>query len=749
MQPDPEFRGRVGKTHKDSIPDWSGPVAPKPGAPNVVVIVLDDMGFSDLGCYGSEISTPRIDRLAARGLRYSNFHVTAMCSPTRACLVTGRNAHSVGVGAIAEWSSGYPAYRGQLSTNAATIAEILSAQGYGTYAIGKWHLTNLGNYTTAGPHDSWPLGRGFSRWYGFLGGFTDQWAPDLHRDNQPIRTPPVPGYHLTGDLIDHAIEHVRDHVADAPRRPFLLYLALGAPHWPHHVPKPFIERCKGRYDAGWDEIRAARLRKQKAEGIVPPDTGLAPRNPGVKAWTDVAADERAVSVRLQETYAAFVEHTDSEIGRLVDYLADVGQLDNTLLVLLSDNGASGEGGPAGAINIRRHTQYEPETTAFALERLEAVGSDDAFNHYPMGWAQVSNTPLKWYKKNTYGGGIRAPLIVHWPKRIAGGGAVRGQYHHVIDVLPTVLEELGIAAPGSYRGIEQIPLHGESFAYTFDQPDAPTRKQTQIFELVGDRAMWRDGWKAVARHIKGEDFDQDRWELFKLDEDFAELRNRADDHPALLRELIALWWAEAEKFGVLPLDDREGERAFEWLRNNPRSRYEYRPGMARVDRQLTPPVTDRGYRIAAFFNASPVASSGPILVWGSRFGGCSLRAENGEIVFHYACTETSGHTLRCRLGADTRCMEVRVERIAKGRANLSLASDGIARCSVLDVRTWGTFGLSSGLTCGWSNVTVPGVIDRSNDFVGPLDKVVVTLDAQADEPAPEQGEAAYRAVAAEQ
>ena len=596
------FLGAIGSTYRNSEPWWPQPASPPHGAPNIVFIVLDDVGFSDLGCYGSEIATPRIDTLAERGLRYSNFHVTSMCSPTRACLLTGRNAHAVGMGIIAEWSSGFPGYRGRVTRRAATVPEILSDHAYSTYAVGKWHLTNIADYGSAGPTGDWPIGRGFSRWYGFHGALTDQWNPELYQDNRPIHFVPAPGYHLSGDLVDHAIMDIRDHVTSAPHRPFFTYLAFGACHWPHHVPRDYIERQRGRYDAGWDEIRRARLVRQVELGVVPNSTKLAPRNPGVEAWSAVSPDVRRLSVRLQETYAAFMEHTDTQIGRFVDYLASIGRLDDTLIVLLSDNGASAEGGPTGAINLRKHMVYEQESPEVGLARLDDIGGEYSFNHYPIGWAQVSNTPLKWYKKNTHGGGIRAPLIVHWPKQITAAGQIRTQYHHVVDLAPTVYDILNLEFPTQYRGAVQMPIHGISMAYTFDQAHAPTRKTTQHFELMGDRAIWHRGWKAVAHHSKGADFDADSWELYHLDTDFAEIENLAQREPHRLTKLVELWWAEAGKYGVLPLDDRDWERAAARLRMNATTRYEFFGDMARIDRLAAPDISDRAYSITAEFES---------------------------------------------------------------------------------------------------------------------------------------------------
>ncbi len=505
------FKGSIGRTYQDSQPWWPDELPARKGAPNIVIIVLDDVGFADLGCYGSEIATPCMDRLARNGVRYSNFHVTSMCSPTRAGLFTGRNAHAVGMGIIAEWSSGYPGYRGQVTAQAATIPEVLRDYAYGTYAVGKWHLTNIAHYGAAGPQDNWPLGRGFSRWYGFHGALTDQWNPELYQDNRPIHLHPGEAYHLSADLVDHAIGDIRDHKTSAPHRPFLLYLAFGACHFPHHVPRQFIEKYRGRYDIGWDAVRATRLERQHKLGIVPAGTGLAPL--------------RRLCARLQETYAAFLEHTDAQIGRLIEYLDSLGNLEDTLIVLLSDNGASPEGGPTGAFNLRKHMVYEEESPETGLSRLDDIGGDLAFNHYPTGWAQASNTPLKWYKKDTHGGGIRAPLIIHWPQGISARNAIRAQFHHVVDIAPTLYELVAVEAPTQYRGAPQMPLHGTSMAYTFEA-DVPTRKEIQHFEMLGDRAIWHRGWKAVARHPKGTDFDADQWELYHLDDDFAELNDLA-------------------------------------------------------------------------------------------------------------------------------------------------------------------------------------------------------------------------------
>lgn len=698
-----DFRGRIGRTYRDSQPWWPDKATAPAKAPNIVFVVLDDVGFSDIGCYGSEIATPRMDALAEQGTRYSNFHVTSMCSPTRACLLTGRNAHAVGVGIIAEWSSGYPGYSGQVSPTAATIPEVLGSHAYASYAIGKWHLTNIADYGSAGPHDNWPIGKGFTRWYGFHGALTDQWNPELCQDNRPIRLEKTGAdYHLSTDLVDHAIGDVRDHLSSAQANPFFLYLAFGACHWPHHVPRQYIDKYKGRYVGGWDGIRAERLKKQIALGVVPPNTTLAPLNPGVKPWSELPDDHRTLFRRLQETYAGFLEHTDSEIGRLVDYLEAVGQLDNTLFVLMSDNGASAEGGPTGAINLRKHMVYEPESPEFGVANIDKIGTEMAYNHYPTGWAQVSNTPLKWYKKGNHGGGVRAPFIVHWPGHIADVGAIRHQFHHVIDVAPTIYELLEIEAPTVHRGIPQIPVHGVSMAYTLESPDVATRKHTQMFELLGDRAIWHEGWKAVARHPKGSDFETDVWELYNLAEDYSEINDLSSSRPDKLKEMVNLWWDEAQKYGALPLDDRDWERAAERLAMNPENHYEFFGDMARIDRLTSPDITDRSYTVKAEFGRpSEGPLEGVILAWGSHFGGFVLYVADGQVCYEYVYSESVTHTLRAPFAptSEASVVELHFEKDGKNAGVASLALDGVPAGSIAIPRTWPTHGTTAGLNCG--------------------------------------------------
>lgn len=668
--------------------------------PNVVVLLLDDLGFADLGCYGAEISTPAIDRLAAGGIRYTNFHTTAMCSPTRASLLTGRQHHSVGMGIITEWSTEHPGYTGRITRRAATMAEMLGEHGYGTYAVGKWHIMPQGDASPAGPFDDWPLKRGFDRWYGFHGALADQWRPELFEDNHVVETPDDPGYHLTADLVDRSIDYLSDHEVNTPERPFFLYLATGAPHWPHQAPAEFIARYRGRYDRGWDVVRQERLERQGALGLVPERTELAPRNDGVAPWDELDPDRQRLFARMQEVYAAFVEHTDAQIGRLVEHLEVRGALDNTVIVLLSDNGASPEGGPDGAVNARKELVYEKENIDVKLASMAELGSDRTYNHYPWGWAQASNTPLKWYKKDVHGGGVRDPLIVHWPQRIKAGGSLRTQYHHVVDVLPTVLELVDVDIPEEYHGVPQMPVHGTSMVYTLDESSTPTRKKSQYFELLGDRALWRDGWKAVTRHTKGVPFDSDVWELYHLDEDFSEVRDLAEQHPDVLQDLVAQWWREAAANHVLPLDDREYERAAEGIAARARASTVLLPGMARLDRYHVPDITDRSYLITADVDVPPGAT-GVLLSVGSRFGGLVLHLEDGHLVFEYLYDTSTRWRLVSSKPIPQTCHELGVQfhRTGPHRGTATLRVDGEAVAEIAIPRTWPVAGLAGGLHCG--------------------------------------------------
>jgi arylsulfatase A-like enzyme len=635
----PDFQGVIGHSFRTSTP-WAPPNATPPdNAPNIVFVVLDDVGFAHLGCYGSNIQTPHLDRLAAGGRRYNNFHTASMCSPTRASLLTGRNHHAAGMGTIVEWCTGYPGYQGQLTPQVATLAEMLRPHGYNSFALGKWHLTRQRDCTAAGPFDQWPLGRGFDRFYGFLNALMDQWNPELTRDNQCAPTPRTPGYHLTEDLIDNAIGFIRDQQAAAPGKPFFSYVAMGACHSPHHAPQRNIDKYKGQFDCGWDETRRRWLERQRELGIVPADTELTPLNPLVTPWAELTPDQQRLCARMQEVFAGFLDHTDEQIGRLIDYLEQRGLMHNTLFVVLSDNGASDEGGAFGDANIRNHYLFMDESLDDKIAKMDLLGSEHFNNHYPRGWGHAGNTPLKWFKMDTHGGGIRDPLIVHWPARIREGGQISPQFLHCSDIVPTILEAVGVVAPSVFKGMPQRPIDGRSMVYTFEDALAKPATRVQYFEMNGDRGIWCDGWKAVTRHEKGGDFEQDRWELYHVELDFSENKDLAATHPEKLQELIALWWSEAERHQVLPLDDRDRERSLRGFRPRQRTRIAFEQGANRLDRGALPQIGNRSYSITADVEMT-AQTEGVILAQGDRFGGFVLFVQNQRLVHEYVASRRS-------------------------------------------------------------------------------------------------------------
>lgn len=638
--PDTDFQGTIGATWQESRPWWPEPVKARPDAPNVVLVLYDDVGFGSFGCYGSEIATPTMDALARDGLRYNNFHVTPLCSPTRASLLTGRNHHSVGMAFLANADSGFPGTRGHVSKQAATLAEMLKSSGYNTMCVGKWHIAPIDQTSAAGPYDQWPLGRGFERFYGFLDALTDHFYPDLVHDNHRVDPPKTPeeGYHLTDDLVDHAIGFVRDQVSASGEKPFFAYLAFGAAHCPHQAPQSFLDKYRGSYDEGWDVIRERRYRRQLAEGVIPPGTELAPRNQGVEPWDSLSADEKLVSARLQEAFAAMVDHTDHQLGRFVDYLKEIGKFDNTIFVVLADNGASQEGGAGGSTNIVAYENGNQPDLAYNLARLDQIGGPRSQTNYPHGWAQVGNTPLRRYKQNTHAGGVRAPLIVSWRDGLKARGDVRNQFHHVIDVTPTILDLAGIKPPKVYNGVPQMPVHGVSMRYSFEDAAAPTRRETQYFEMFTHRAIWHDGWKAVSFHQRGNTYDQDRWELFNLDEDFSECKDLAAHYPDKLQNLVGRWWAEAGRFGVLPLDDRGfPERAVRYQTpGSPRlrTRLVLYPGMSRIPSGAAPLMINRSFRITARLAEGTQAPEGVVVSLGDLSGGFTMYVQAGRLCFEY-------------------------------------------------------------------------------------------------------------------
>lgn len=548
------FAGTVQKTTADSTPAPMGVPQARPGSPNVIFAVLDDVGFADLGAYGSEISTPNIDALAKAGLRYNNFHTHAICSTTRAALLTGRFAHAVGMKDLAGTDGGYPNSRGRITSAAATIAQILQASGHATYGIGKWHLVPGEDMSPSRPRTHWPLQKGFDRYYGFLSGWVDQFHPSLIEDNHSLTTPDRPDYHFTEDIVDRTIGYLREGQAAGTGRPFFMYFATGAAHAPIQVPPAYIDKYKNTYGKGWDVIRADRFARQKQLGLIPADTVMPPRNDGDRAWADLSADEQRVFARYMAVYAAFIEHTDVQIGRLIRYLKDSGQFDNTIIFLISDNGAAPEAGPEGAFTSPYGGRL---SIAESLARLDDLGTERSEALYQRAWAMAGVAPFKKYKLSMQLGGVRDPLIVSWPKGIAAteNGGVRSQFIHVIDLTPTVLDVTGVEPPTMFQGVPQMPMHGKSILRTLGDARAPNPRNTQVFELRGERAIYDHGWRAVSVHVPGTPYEQDAWELYDVSRDFAEANNVASKYPDKLKALQDLWWSEARKYGVLPLTAR--------------------------------------------------------------------------------------------------------------------------------------------------------------------------------------------------
>jgi arylsulfatase len=656
------FQGVIDVYVSKSTPDW-GPyaqaIAPD-GAPNILYIVLDDVGFSAMEPFGGMIETPNINRIASSGAVYANFHTTALCSPTRSCLLTGRNHTTNSMASITEAAAGFPNSSGHIPFECGNIAEVLGERGWNTYAVGKWHLTPEDEMNLASVRRQWPLGRGFERFYGFLGAETNQWYPDLVHDNHPVEQPSTPeeGYHFTTDITDHALSFIRDAKAVAPEKPFFLYYCPGACHAPHHAPKEWADKYKGKFDMGYEAYRELVFERQKKMGILPEHAELSPINPyadehsvsgekgwpeldTVRPWDALSDDEKRLFSRMAEVYAGFCSHADNEIGRLLDYLEESGQLDNTMIVLVSDNGASGEGGPNGSVNENKFFNEVPDTIEENLKYLDVLGSPLTYNHYPTGWACAFNTPFKlWKRYANWEGGTADPMIVSWPARLTQPG-VRHQYTHAIDIVPTMYECLGIEPPETLKGYTQHPLEGVSFASTFADPNAKTGKTTQFYYMGGTAAIWHDGWKAASVTPSAPDawaeYGTQRWELFDTVNDPTECHDVAVEHPEKLQELIAMWWAQAGQYHALPLEDRGVLQILLTERPQiakPRDRYVFYPGCSEVPESVAPNLRSRSYTIAVEADIQTPDAGGVLFAHGARFGGHALYLKDGKLKYVY-------------------------------------------------------------------------------------------------------------------
>ena len=648
------FKGKIELDVRDSVPDWgpySPPKAPE-DAPNVLFILYDDTGLSAWSPFGGGINMPTAQKLADNGLVYSQWHTTAICSPTRSTCLTGRNHHLNGFACIAEATTGYPGQHGRLPAQCATVGHILQDAGWSTFWVGKNHNVPEQDNAPGGFKGTWPLQQGFDRFYGFLGGETSQYFPDLVEDNHFIDQPYLPdeGYHLSKDLTDQAIRMIRDNKASNPSKPWYMWFCPGANHAPHQAPPEYIDKYKGKFDDGYEAYREWVLKRMIEKGVIPEGTKLTELNPmadvaipadQVRPWDTLNDQEKKLFARMAEVWAGFSEYTDAQIGRLIDYLEESGQLENTLVIYAADNGTSGEGSPNGSVNENKLFNTYPDDLQENLSMIDKLGGPDCYNHFPTGWAVAFSTPFKMFKRySEYSGGTCDPLIISWPKGIKARGEIRHQYHHSTDIVPTILDVCGLEMPDTYRGVKQYPLSGVSMRYSFDaDPDGPTQKKRQYFEMMGTRGIWEDGWRASAVHAPmtgAGHFDEDEWELYHVDEDRSESTNVADKYPEMLEHLKQVWMDEARKNLVLPLDDRTAVEILTTERPStepPRERYIYYPDTTAVPEGVAANVRGRSYKILADVEVGDDCS-GVIFAHGSRFGGHSLFIHDQKLYYVY-------------------------------------------------------------------------------------------------------------------
>lgn len=762
------FKGRVEVDIRDSVPDWDPfiqPQAPE-GAPNVLMIVWDDVGYGAMDVFGGPIETPTMRRIAEAGIRYSNFHTTALCSPTRSSLITGRNATSNNMACIVEGAAGFPGFSARIPFENGTIAEVLSEKGWSTFAVGKWHLTPGEESDLSAWKGRWPLGRGFERFYGFLGGETNQWYPDLVYDNHPVEQPSKPeeGYHLSKDLADKAIRFVRDSKAVAPDKPWMMYFCPGCAHAPHHVFQEWADKYQGRFDEGYEAIRARVLENQKRLGLMPRDAELSPINPHgepqatgpegqpwpqldfVKPWDSLTADEKRLFSRMAEVYAGFVSYTDAQIGRVIDYLEESEQLDNTIIVAVSDNGASGEGGPNGSFNENRFFNGIPDTIEENMPHLDALGSPTSYNHYNTGWAWAFDTPFPYWKRFAgYEGGTADMCVVSWPKGIAARGSARDQYIHAVDVVPTIYALLGIEAPESIKGYTQSPIEGEDFSASFTDPGAPG-KRTQFYSMLGQRAIYHEGWLACTMHppLSGwSKFEDDVWELYHLAEDRSQLHNRAAEKPELLEKLKGMWFYEAGVYRGLPLDDRSALEIVTSPRpqpGKPRNRYVYYADTSEVPESVAANVRGRSYTIAAGVTIDTPEAEGVLFAHGGVGGGHALYIQDGRLHYEYnwlgtkrqkvtssRSVETGRHVFTAefsRTGADD-------TGSSTGTLKLYMNTDLVGQAEI--VTQPGAFSLTGDGLCVGRDSASPVSSDYSTPFRfvgGTIERVIVDVSGEA-------------------
>jgi len=736
-----EFKGKIAKSYAESEEWWPDPVRAPKGAPNVLIFLLDDVGYAQLGCFGGLIDTPNIDHLAANGLRYNNFHTTALCSPSRACIMAGRFPHSIGLGSHSLTAMGFPGYNAMIPESCQSVAKVLQKNGYTNYALGKWDHTPLYEVSQIGPFTRWPSGEGFDHYYGFMAADAHQFMPVMWSDHTPVE----PGYgktdyHLDEDLADKVIEFVTGHKSIDPDRPFMAFWASGSMHSPHHAPQAYIEKYKGKFDMGWDKAREVILERQKKMGVVPENAVLTPRVKDIPAWDSLSAKEKALYAKQMEVFAAQMEHCDGQIGRIIAVLERIGQLDNTLILLTSDNGASGEGGLSGSFNETYVLNGLQTPLDANLQHLDHWGGPDTYPHYHAGWAMAGNTPFRYFKQSNHRGGQHDPLIVHWPEGIKAKGEIRTQYHHIADVAPTILEASGVPFMDEVDGVKQKPLDGINFAYTFDDGAAPTRKKVQYFEMFGNRAIWADGWKAVCLHAQRMPwnlnvtlpFDQDKWELYHLAEDFSESKNLAEEKPEKLKEMVALFEEQAWKYNVYPLHDdmvmrvsKQQDRLF----GGRKVFTYYVPGAVRIAEKASAPVKNRSHTITTTMDLTGT-EEGVIVACGGFTGGYTMFIKDGRLYYDYNFYNGVYYTLKSPpLPKGKTELKFRFIKTGQFKGTGELYVNG-KKVGTVDMPAMhlSTFSLSETFDVGMDTGTpVSALYDDHFEFKGNLDKVVVELE----------------------
>ncbi len=670
------FEGKIGRTYKYSQSAWQSPVAAPKGAPNVVVILLDDTGFGQASTFGGLIPTPNLDKLASEGLKYNRFHTTAICGPSRAALLTGRNHHDTGNGFLMEWATGFPEYSTMIPRSTATIGEVLKDNGYATWWYGKNHNTPDWETTVAGPFDRWPTGLGFDYFYGFNNGETHQYYPVLFENTTPVEPnkTPAEGYHFMTDMTDRAIARMKFSKSVAPEKPFFMYFAPGANHAPHHAPREWRDKSKGKFDMGWEKYREMVYQNQLKMAIIPPGTKLTPRPDWVPAWDSLSADQKKVYNALMENFAGYFAFTDHEVGRLLDAIKQLPDADNTMVIyIVGDNGASAEGGPDGTLNEIKALNGLSTPLAELLPQLEKIGGPETEAHYPIGWAWAGNTPFQWVKQvASHLGGARNPMVVSWPAKIKHDERPRDCFLHLVDVVPTILEAAHVPMPNTVNGVEQKPLAGKSFLASFTDPNFKGRDE-QYFEILSNRSMYSEGWKADAQHtlpwrqdLAPGNWDKDKWELYYLPDDFSEANDLASAKPEKLAEMKKKFDEAAEEFHVYPLDDRGSARlsipkplppgAVEDMKT-----FTYYAGAIRISEGAAPPMKNNSWTLTADFSASGAKTEGVLMAFGGVAAGVTLYVDKGVPVFDYNCFDQ--HTVVKGTGV-----------LSEGKAKVELAFD---------------------------------------------------------------------------